>query len=80
MNLAATTQTITEVEKANYEFDVTMADQNAFRYQLFDQVSEIEHLMRLLNFELAQQKATKGKVEFVALKEQEMQQQKDARE
>ena len=43
-------------------------------------MNEIEHLMRMLNFEIKQQDATREKVEFVAAKEKEMQKRKDADE
>ena len=33
-NLVATTQTITEVEKANYEFDQSVAEKNNYRHHL----------------------------------------------
>ena len=73
----ATTQTITEVEKANYEFDQTVAEQNELSYMLRGQMGEIEQLMRMLQSEVAAQAATKQKVEFVVQKEQQMQQRKD---
>ena len=73
----ATTQTITEVEKANYEFDQTVAEQNELSYMLRGQIGEIEQLMRMLQSEVAAQAATKQKVEFVVQKEQQMQQRKD---
>ena len=71
--MVATTQTITEVEKANYQFDQTVAEQDEFRQQLTSQINEIEYLMKMLQHEVAQQNATKEKVEFVVRKEQEMQ-------
>jgi len=80
MNLVATTQTITEVEKANYEFDQSVAENNDYRYQLSGQINEIDHLMRMLNCEIYQQDATRSKVEYVAEKEKEMQRRKDVDE
>ena len=68
-NLVETTQTITEVEKANFEFDQTVSESNNYRHQITGQINEIDYLMRLLNFEINQQDATKQKVELVAEKE-----------
>ena len=62
MNLVASTQTITEVEKANFEFDQSVTENNEYRYQLSGQINEIDHLMRMLNCEISQQDATKQKV------------------
>ena len=53
-NLVATTQTISEVEKANYEFEKNNRESNDYRYQIQGQMDEIEHLMRMLNFEIKQ--------------------------
>ena len=68
-NLVETTQTITEVEKANFEFDQKVSESNNYRHQITGQINEIDYLMRLLNFEINQQDATKQKVELVAEKE-----------
>lgn len=45
-----------------------------------NQISEIEHLMKMLHYEVAQQTATKEKVDYIVKKEQEMQQRKDTDE
>ena len=53
-NLVATTLTITDVEKANYEFDQTNAENSNYRHQITKQINDIEYLMRMLNNEISQ--------------------------
>jgi hypothetical protein len=76
-NLVGTTETITAIEKENHSFAKKVEEQNSYKQNISRQIHEIEHLMRLLNYEVGTQEATKEKVQLTMQREKELQERKD---
>lgn len=74
------TQLLSEIEKEHQDFVGQMNANAAYKFNVRKQINDIQYLIRLLNFEISQQEATKKKVTATVNAEKAIQIEKDKRE
>ena len=53
-NLVSTSETVTKLEKENFSFVKDLEEKNAYKHNIKGQINEIQHLIRILNYEISQ--------------------------